>query len=105
MVGMPGIEPRLHPPHGRVLPLYYIPMIEKSPRKRGFLLFRSFGQGADSTGRELELHAAKALCLNIDLEFAAGSDIGMAAGVDHFAAFSRQETNSGHRRKLRMGEV
>ena len=25
VVGMLGIEPRLHPPHGRVLPLYYIP--------------------------------------------------------------------------------
>lgn len=97
MVGMPGIEPRLHPPHGRVLPLYYIPMIEKSPRKRGFLLFRSFGQGADSTGRELELHAAKALCLNIDLEFAAGSDIGVTARVPSLGTATSHLANTTHR--------
>ena len=97
MVGMPGIEPRLHPPHGRVLPLYYIPMIEKSPRKRGFLLFRSFGQGADSTGRELELHAAKALCLNIDLEFAAGSDIGVTARVPGLGTTASHLANTTHR--------
>ncbi len=24
-VGLPGIEPGLHPPHGRVLPVYYSP--------------------------------------------------------------------------------
>ena len=27
LVGLLGIEPRLHPPHGRVLPLYYSPKI------------------------------------------------------------------------------
>ncbi len=25
LVGLPGIEPGLHPPHGRVLPIYYSP--------------------------------------------------------------------------------
>ncbi len=25
-VGLPGIEPGLHPPHGRVLPVYYSPI-------------------------------------------------------------------------------
>ena len=25
LVGVPGIEPGLHPPHGRVLPVYYTP--------------------------------------------------------------------------------
>ena len=25
LVGLPGIEPGLHPPHGRVLPVYYSP--------------------------------------------------------------------------------
>jgi hypothetical protein len=26
LVGVPGIEPGLHPPHGRVLPVYYTPI-------------------------------------------------------------------------------
>ena len=27
LVGVPGIEPGLHPPHGRVLPVYYTPKL------------------------------------------------------------------------------
>lgn len=26
LFGLPGIEPGLHPPHGRVLPVYYSPL-------------------------------------------------------------------------------
>ena len=28
-IGPPGIEPGLHPPHGRVLPVYYGPHVEE----------------------------------------------------------------------------
>ncbi len=36
IIGLPGIEPGLHPPHGRVLPVYYSPLFlftEQSGRR------------------------------------------------------------------------
>lgn len=32
LVGLPGIEPGLHPPHGRVLPVYYSPNPVRIPQ-------------------------------------------------------------------------
>lgn len=46
LVGMPGIEPGLHPPHGRVLPVYYIPLRGKNSNalyvRYYILIFKKF---------------------------------------------------------------
>lgn len=72
-------------------------MESKNPLSGGFFLFRSFGQGADSTGREFQLHAAKAFGLDIDLEFPAGSDVGVTARVPGLGTATSHLANSTHR--------
>jgi hypothetical protein len=61
-------------------------------------LFRSLGQGADSAGRKAQLHAAKTLGLDIDLEFATGSNIRVTARVPSLGTTTSHLTDSAHKR-------
>lgn len=59
-------------------------------------LLSSFGQGADSTSRKLKLHTTKTLGLEIDLEGAAGSNIGVTTRVSSLGPTSGHLANTTH---------
>ena len=59
-------------------------------------LASDFGQGANGAGRHMQFHTAHVLDLQVDLEFAAASDVGMAASIARCCPASGQLAYTTH---------